>query len=535
MRSSFETIDFFRVELIFLRNMRIFKKKSAMNMTKSIFQNLMGSIFLRLYGGIYMARKSGVLMHVTSLYGDYGIGSLGRSAFEFIDFLFECGFSYWQTLPLCMTDEHNSPYKSYSSFAANPYLIDLPTLRTRGLITNAELESARQQAPYLCEFKRLKSERLTLLGNAAARAMKLSEERNAVEEFINSEPRLLTACNFLALKEKNKNAPWQKFYHTVPDKNTLFKWKFIQYEFFAEWQKIKAYANEKGISIIGDLPIYVALDSADVWSAPEQFLLDTSGYPTAVAGVPPDCFSKDGQLWGNPIYNYKQMKSDSYSFWRARVEHAFKLFDAVRIDHFRAFESYWKIPIGESAKIGSWVRGPGRALINAIRESARGKSIIAEDLGEITPKVDALRRYSAFPGMRVLQFAFVGDENSPHLPHNFEKNCVVYTGTHDNNTLFGYIMELDNATRERVFDYFGYNGGDPREACRHINRALLASVADTVIFPIQDLLIYGSDTRMNTPGNADGNWVYRLTRNQLYEIDRKQYRRLNTLYGRCET
>lgn len=472
-------------------------------------------------------------MHVSSLFGEYGIGSFGKEALEFIDFLAECGFSYWQTLPICMTDECNSPYKSYSSFGANPYFIDLPTLRSRGLLTEEELASAKQSSPYLCEYERLKSERVETLGIAAARAMKTEEERKAVEAFIEVNPKLLSACKFLALKEKNGNAPWQTWTAQRCDDATLFKWKFIQYEFFTEWQKIKAYANKNGISIIGDLPIYVAIDSADVWANPKEFLLDESGYPTTVAGVPPDYFSIDGQLWGNPLYDYKKMKSDGYLFWRSRMEHALTLFDGVRIDHFRAFESYWSIPSGaSSAREGKWIKGPGRALIDAIKKCSAGNLIIAEDLGDITPRVDALRKYSGFPGMRVLQFGFLGDENSPHLPHNFDKNCVVYTGTHDNNTLLGYIWELDFATRERVFDYFNCGGSDFSAACEIIIRALLSSHADTVIFPIQDLLIYGNDTRMNTPGKPRGNWTYRLTREQLNEIDRRKYKYLNTLYGR---
>ena len=472
-------------------------------------------------------------MHVSSLHGEYGIGSFGKEAKEFIDFLAECGFSYWQTLPFCMTDECNSPYKSYSSFGANPYFIDLPTLFSEGLLTEDELMSAKQRSPYLCEYERLKKERLTLLGTAATRAMENADEFKRIENFIKESPRLLSVCEFLSLKEQSSSAPWQTWKSRDCDEATLFKWKFIQYEFFWQWKKIKDYANSKDVKIIGDLPIYVALDSADVWAEPEQFLLDGKGYPTAVAGVPPDYFSIDGQLWGNPLYNYKKMKADEYSFWKERTLHALSLFDGVRIDHFRAFESYWSVPSNAtSARVGKWVKGPGRAIIDTIKECAKDKLIIAEDLGDITHKVDALRKYSGFPGMRVLQFAFLGDENTPHLPHNFDKNTVVYTGTHDNNTLLGYIWELDNSTRARVFDYFGYRGDNFNEACEHIIKSLLASCADTVIFPIQDLLIYGSDTRMNTPGKADGNWAYRLTREQLDKIDRNKYKYLNRLYGR---
>ena len=472
-------------------------------------------------------------MHVSSLYGEYGIGSFGKEAREFIDFLAESGFSLWQTLPFCMPDECNSPYKSYSAFGANPYFIDLPTLYEKGYLTEDELLSAKQKGPYLCEYERLKKERFSLISLAASRAAADKELCKKIDAFLAEHEQLLRAAEFLALREANAGAPWQTWSAKSADPDTLFAWKFIQYEFFTEWQAVKKYANSLGIKIIGDLPIYVSLDSADVWANPDDFMLDSKGYPTNVAGVPPDYFSEDGQLWGNPLYDWKKMKANGYSFWKERTEYMLTLFDGVRIDHFRAFESFWSIPQNaESAKAGKWVKGPGRALIDAISSVANGKLIIAEDLGDITPKVDALRKYSTFPGMRVLQFAFIGDESSPHLPHNFEKNTVAYSGTHDNNTLLGYIWELDNAARERMFDYFGYYGDNLNSACEHIIKCLFSSVANTVIFPIQDLLIYGSDTRMNTPGKSEGNWAYRLTREQLLLIDRKKYRHLNLLYGR---
>ena len=472
-------------------------------------------------------------MHVSSLHGDYGIGSFGKEALEFIDFLSDSGFSIWQTLPFCMTDECNSPYKSYSAFGANPYFIDLPTLYEKGYITKEELISSRQRTPYLCEYSRLSEERLSLLGKAGKRAKNFPEVISKMDILFKKMPELLRTAEFMALRETNGGTPWQTWTITSPDRELLFTWKFIQYEFIEEWTKIKSYANSKGIKIIGDVPIYVAEDSCDVWANPLNFLLDESGYPISVAGVPPDYFSENGQLWGNPIYNYKNMKADGFAFWKRRIEYMLTLFDGVRIDHFRGFESYFSIPAkAKTAKEGKWVKGPGRALIDAIRESIGDKIIIAEDLGDITPRVESLRKYSTFPGMRVLQFAFLGDENTPHLPHNFDKNTVAYTGTHDNNTLLGYIWELDNATRERIFNYFGYKGDNFSEACEVILKALMRSVADTVIFPIQDLLIYGADTRMNTPGKAEGNWAYRLTRKQLFSLDRKKYAELNKLYGR---
>lgn len=480
-----------------------------------------------------MTRKSGVLMHVSSLFGDFSSGAFGYEAEKFIDFLSDSGFGIWQTLPFCMPDEYNSPYKSYSSFGANPYFIDLNTLYKKGYITGEELAAARQNTPYLCEYTRLKTERVPLLKKAAERAKKDGTLVLEIEKFIEENPELLNAAKFLALKEINGGKMWQDFTVSEPDEDTLFAWKFIQFEFYRQWFRIKEYANRKGIKIIGDLPIYVALDSADVWANPSDFLLDGDGFPTSVAGVPPDYFTEDGQLWGNPLYDFKKMKSDGYLFWKKRINHALKLFDGIRIDHFRAFEAFWAVPRdAKSAKEGKWIKGPGKEIIKIIKDYAKDSLIIAEDLGDITDGVRKLLDFSGLPGMRVLQFAFLGDENTPHLPHNFEKNTAVYSGTHDNNTLLGYVWELDGNTRKKVFDYFGYHGEDFSEACRVIIKSLLACVADTVIFPIQDLLVFGSDTRMNTPGVSGGNWAYRVTEEQLNLVDRGKYRYLNNLYGR---
>ncbi len=478
-------------------------------------------------------RKSGILMHISSLNGEYSIGGFGREAREFADLLADGGFSYWQTLPFCIPDDCNSPYKSFSSFGINPYFIDLPTLYEKGYITSEELMAAKQESPYLCEFERLGRERLPLLYKAAARAGKSKEAVAEVEGTMKSHPELYEAAQFLALREKNGGEPWQKWTAREAEPELLFAWEFIQAEAFNEWLAVKAYANKRGIKIIGDLPIYVALDSADVYASPEQFLLDEKGYPKLVAGVPPDYFSEDGQLWGNPLYDWKRMRADGYAWWRRRVKFMSLLFDGVRIDHFRGFEAYFAIPAeAESAKYGSWKKGPGRAVINAIKEASGDSLIIAEDLGDITDGVRALLKQSGLPGMRVLQFAFLGDENTPHLIHNFDKNTAAYTGTHDNNTLLGYLFELDYATRVRVLDYYGYHGDNLSAACECIIRALFASVADTVIMPIQDILVFGADTRMNTPGVAEGNWAYRVTGEQLAAVDTKHYNSLNGLYGR---
>ena len=474
-------------------------------------------------------RASGVLMHISSLPGEYSVGSFGKEAKEFVDFLYECGFKYWQVLPFCMPDECNSPYKSYSSFGGNPYFIDLPTLFEKGLITKEELDAAKQDSLYLCEYERLNEERIKLLYKASQRVI----NKEDVKHFLIQYPYLDKAAHFLALRDANKNIEWQKWDVDTPDESTLFMWQFIQYEFFVQWNDIKKYANEKQIKLIGDIPIYVALDSSDVWSDPSQFQLDASGQPKCIAGCPPDYFSENGQMWGNPIYDWKKMKKDGYSWWRDRIEYMLTLFDGVRIDHFRGFESYWSIPANAlTAKEGKWVKGPGKALIDKIKQVAAGRLIIAEDLGDITPAVNELLKYSGFPGMRVFQFAFLGDKGSPHLPHNYIDNCIAYTGTHDNNTLLGYIWELDESTRRRALAYCGGYEEDWNIGCKKIIRTMLASNADTVIIPIQDIFVFGSDTRMNTPGTAQNNWAYRITSDQLKNVNREYFNSLNELYSR---
>ena len=476
-----------------------------------------------------MKRASGILMHISSLPGEYSVGSFGKEAKAFVDFLEKGGFSYWQTLPFCMPDECNSPYKSYSSFGGNPYFIDLPTLYEKGLITKAELDGAKQVSPYLCEYERLNKERLVLLKKASSRVKNKAE----ISKFINQRPYLAKAAEFLALREANGSSEWQKWTKTFVDEDVKFMWEFIQYEFFNQWLQIKEYANKKGIKLIGDIPIYVALDSADVWSSPNLFLLDEENYPKCVAGVPPDYFSEDGQMWGNPLYNWDEMKKDGYAWWCDRVEYMLTLFDGVRIDHFRGLEAFWSVPAdAKTAKEGKWEQGPSKSLIDKLKAVAGKKLIIAEDLGDITDDVIELLEYSGFPGMKVFQFGFLGEENSPHQPHNYPKNCIAYTGTHDNNTLLGYVWELDKATRNTVFEYCGGYEENWNIGCEKIIRTVLQSHADTVIFPIQDIFVYGKDTRMNTPGTNKDNWAYRITEEQLKKVDTEKFKKLNKLYSR---
>ncbi len=475
-----------------------------------------------------MERKSGVLMHVSSLWGNYSSGAFGDSARKFIDFLSESGFSYWQVLPFCLTDECNSPYKSYSAFSLNPFFADLETLARKGLITQNELEEALQQTPHLCEFERLKKERLPLLQKACQRF-----DMSKCKEFLASHPHTAKFCEFMAIKASNSDKPWQEWDTDKPDEDALHLWQFCQYEVFSQWMEIKSYANSKGIKIIGDVPIYVALDSSDVWEAPDEFQLDKRYQPTSVAGVPPDYFSEDGQLWGNPLYDWKQMKQNGYSWWCDRISFMCELFDGVRIDHFRGIESYFSIPANETtARNGKWIKGPGMSLIKELKKISGDKLIIAEDLGDITPAVDKLVCDSKYPGMRVLQFGMLGGNNSSHLPHNYINNCVAYTGTHDNNTLLGYVWELDEGRRKSFLDYFGYSSTDFDGCYDTVMRSMLASHAGLVIFPIQDLLKYGSDTRLNTPGSSDKNWAFRITKEQLDSIDANKFKYWNTIYGR---
>lgn len=468
-------------------------------------------------------------MHVSTLFSGYSCGSFGESAKYFIDFLKKGGFTYWQTLPFCMVDECNSPYKSYSAFGANPYFIDLEKLHNEGLLDKEDLEKARENTPYTCEYERLKDERFLLLKKASVACKKRAE----IEEFIEGEPYLKKCCEFMALKQQNDEKQWNEWEETSPDDELLFAWKFIQYEFFTQWQEIKAYANENGIKIIGDVPIYVSYDSADVWGDKELFLLGEDNLPTKVAGVPPDYFCADGQLWGNPLYDWDRMKKDGYKWWKDRLSHILNIFDGVRIDHFRAFSEYWSVDFGEkTAKNGRWETGPRKSFIDAVKEVSKDRLIIAEDLGDISKEVYELLEYSGFPGMRVLQFGFLGDDDSTHIPHNYVKNCVAYTGTHDNNTLLGYVWELGEKERNRLIEYAGFMGEDWNKCYDSLIRMMFSSSAGLLILPIQDLLGYGADTRLNIPGKAKGNWGFRITKQQLDSIDVWKYFKLNQLYKR---
>lgn len=469
-------------------------------------------------------------MHISSLYGDYSIGSFGKNAKDFIDFIKENGFFLWQVLPFTVTDFYNSPYKSFSAFGGNPYFVDLEILFEKGLLTKEELNRAKQKSPWSCEYERLSKERLPLLKKAGERA----KNKDEIENFINSRPHLKSFCEFMTLREENDFAIWQEWKQKeITDFSTLEMWKFVQYEFFQQWAEIKKYANSKGVSIVGDIPIYVSDDSCDVWENPQYFQVDEKGYQSQVAGVPPDYFSADGQLWGNPLYDWDAMKKDNFKWWKERMKHTLEMFDGVRIDHFRAVESYWSVKATETtAKNGKWIKGPGMDFVNAIKQGNEDKLIIAEDLGDITQEVRELVEESGFPGMRIFQFAFLSDEDSLHQPHNYIKNSIAYTGTHDNNTIFGYLWECSDGERKRMLEYCNFTGTDWGKATPDLIRTVFASVSSLVVIPIQDFLMYGSDTRINTPGVADGNWSYRVTKEQLQSADRQFFKDLNRIYKR---
>ena len=475
--------------------------------------------------GKAMARKSGVLLPIFSPPGPYGCGNFGKSAYLWIDTLKKGGFSCWQVLPFGITDEHNSPYMSYSSFGGNLNFIDPEALFEKGLVTKEELNEQKEEDPYLCRYDSLRRKRFSYLKKAAGRIL----DRTPVQAFLKDNPLIAETCRFLALKMENSGKCWNSWTKSEADPDLLFTWQFIQYEFHRQWEALHRYANQNGVSVIGDLPFYVSYDSFDVWSAPKQFQLDPKWNPTFVSGVPPDYFSEDGQLWGNPLYNWEAMEADGFAWWKERLSYMLTLFDGIRIDHFRAISAYWSIPANaKSAKEGKWVTGPGTRLIDALRPLEKGKLILAEDLGIIDQATRDLLEYSGYPGMAVFQFGFDGNPLSPHLPHNYKENLTAYTGTHDNNTLLGFIWELDDKTRRDALEYLG----NPADGCTAAIRALMMSRAETVIFPVQDLLLYGADTRINTPGKAAGNWAYRLADDQLLSLNTDHWKKQNQLYAR---
>ena len=468
-------------------------------------------------------RASGILLHITSLPSPYGIGSLGRAAFAFVDFLKQAGQSYWQILPIGPTGVGDSPYQSCSAFAGNPYLIDLDDLIGRGLLESSEVQSVfwGDRADKV-DYGALYAGRFSVLELAYRRGTRT--EQNPFCRFREKNPWGEDYALYMALKRKFGLLPWYQWPAPAAERqeDALARYRdelsddigfyaFIQYLFYGQWDRLHTYAAENGIRIIGDIPIYVPMDSVEVWQSPELFQLDKAHRPTAVAGVPPDAFTQDGQLWGNPLYDWQRMKQDGYLWWQSRVRAAAKFFDVIRIDHFRGLESYWAVPSGDkTARGGKWMPGPGLPLLRALKKACPGTDFIAEDLGVITPQVRKLQLRSGFPGMKVLEFAFDGDTHNAYLPHNAAGGCVYYSGTHDNETLTQWYENLSPTAREQVTEYFGLN---PQEgALFGILRGGLTSAAELFVAQLQDWLGLGAQARMNTPGLlSDANWSWRLT------------------------
>lgn len=492
-------------------------------------------------------RRSGIVLHPTSLPGRYGIGSFNRAAYDFVDFLVETKQTLWQVLPLGPTGYGDSPYQSFSSFAGNPYLIAVETLVEEGLLPQQELDQAPGFPDHEVDYGAIYSWKLPLLRRAAD-AFPDNATAAQKEEFaqfcLENEDWLDDFALFMALKDAHGGAAWNTWEMQLRSRQpaaldgarreqaeAIHAHKFNQWLFARQWSALKHYANERDIQIIGDIPIFVAMDSADTWSEPEGFFLDEQFQPTVVAGVPPDYFSATGQLWGNPLYRWEAMASRGYSWWLRRIRAALRLYDIVRIDHFRGFAAYWEVPASEKTAInGKWVQGPGVDFFNIIRRELGELPIIAEDLGEITQDVIDLRDQFELPGMKVLQFAFSGDASEKFLPHNFTRNFVVYSGTHDNDTSWGWYRE-SSTEQERDFfrRYFRTDGSD---AAWTLIAAALGSVADTAMVPLQDVLELGSSARMNLPGSDRGNWSWRFRPEQFTDSTVWRLKELATVYGR---
>lgn len=466
-------------------------------------------------------RKSGLLLPVSALPGKYGIGSFGKCAYDFVDFLVATGTKCWQVLPLNPTSYGDSPYQSPASVAGNPYFIDLDILHQKGLLTTAELKESTHNTKGV-DYGWLFENRYATLRKAYQRFTEKGVDSAEYKKFARANKSWLEDyALFMAIKVSHDHKPWTMWEEKYQDVNTArrcFKefeaecgfWMWVQFEFFTEWQALKTYANNKGVVIMGDMPIYVAHDSMDVWRAPNQFLLDEKYNPTVVAGVPPDAFSEDGQLWGNPIYRWETMQNDGYQWWKDRVGQCFKLYDILRIDHFRGFAGYYVIPAEDTtAQNGHWEKGPGVELFEEIGKFCPKGKIVAEDLGVITEEVRELLEATGFPGMKILQFAF-GDDDNEYLPRQYTTdNCVVYTGTHDSECTKSWIEELDEESKMR-FDKECLEVEKSRTY--DLIRLAMASKANLVVIPIQDYMeLRNEEGRVNTPSVPSGNWTYRLS------------------------
>lgn len=493
-------------------------------------------------------RASGLLLHPTSLPGRFGIGDLGPAAYRWVDFLSAAGQKLWQVLPLGQTGYGDSPYQCFSAAAGNTYLVSPEKLAEDGLLTAADLQAAPTFPVDRVDFGPVIQWKLKLLDLVHQRFLDgagtkgLHGEYDAFREA--EKAWLDDYALFMALKDTHGGKVWNTWETPLAkhDEKTLKRvlatlevqvdsQRFRQFLFFRQWEALKAYVTKAGIRIVGDVPIFVAYDSADVWAHPELFLLDQNGRCTHVAGVPPDYFSPTGQLWGNPLYRWDVLQKTNYAWWIARFRAALRWVDILRLDHFRGFEAYWAVPAKETtAEKGKWRKGPGVGFFEVVQKELGGLPVIAEDLGDITPEVDRLRLHFHLPGMKILQFSFCGKADHMYLPHNVETNCVIYTGTHDNNTSRGwYATDANDAERDL---YRRYCARDGRDVAWDLIRLAWASVANTAIAPLQDILNLGGEARMNTPGRAMGNWAWRFRSEQLNDGTVRGLRELTELFGR---
>ena len=496
------------------------------------------------------ARQSGVLMHISSLPGKYGIGSFGQSAYDFVDFLVRTKQRYWQILPLGTTSYGDSPYQSFSAFAGNTHFIDLDFLIDEGLLAEEDLKGVDfGDDPKAVDYAKVFEARRPLLEKAVARFLKVGDLDKFRHFVAENAAWLELFAEYMAVKEHFDLKAWTEwpdeairrrqpeslasYREQLADK--LEYHRVTQYFFFKQWLQLKKYANDHHIEIVGDMPIYVAADSADVWAQPHFFKTDEQGRPVKVAGCPPDEFSETGQLWGNPIYNWEAMDQDGYAWWIERLRESFKIYDIVRIDHFRGFESYWEVPAeSETAATGHWVKGPDYKLFAAVKEALGDLNIIAEDLGFMTDEVIELRERTGFPGMKILQFAFNPDDESIDSPHLAPHNSVMYTGTHDNNTVLGwYKDEIDDPTREYMAQYT--NRKEYETVPHAMLRTAFASVSYMAIATMQDLLELDGSARMNLPSTIGGNWAWRMTAEELNSAVEEQLYYLTKIYRRLNT
>ncbi len=496
-----------------------------------------------------LPRVSGILLHPTSLPGPHGSGDLGESAFHFIDWLANAGQKLWQILPLGGIGPGNSPYMSSSAFAGNLLLIDLQELHQRGWLDASDLAPDESFSNERVNFSAVVPWRMARLQKAAQRfaATASSGERADLATFKSAQADWLDDYTlFMTLADAHQWCEWSDWPAPLAQREPLALqaardqfapqvafWAFCQWSFFRQWQKLKTYANQRGIRIVGDAPIFIAYQSAEVWARPELFELDAQGRPLVVAGVPPDYFSPTGQRWGNPLYRWRTHAMEGYAWWVQRVRRTFELVDIVRIDHFRGFADYWEIPASEpTATQGRWLAGPGAALFHAIHAQLGDLPIIAEDLGLLTPEVTTLRHQFDLPGMRILHFAFGGGNDNTYLPHNFDANTVVYTGTHDNNTSKGWWLEASDSERQHVRDYLGLAPHDELDIHWQLITAACASVADTAIHPMQDVLGLDGRSRMNLPGMGEGYWEWRFDWGQVKPVHAQRLVRFCALYRR---